>query len=255
MLLTGKLYSRDLQQRSRKSLRIGYDPAAVRVLRVIYLHADCMRSCRAICAASASRSRPAILTALRRLRRAYLLDQGHLPDAPDVPIDPARLPDQPCNDHRADHRRAVDLPPGAQVCRPQRRTDAGVTPANASTPSGSARGGACDCQKVLLFDKGVCGLTAAHAAVRRLRRTARTFAGREVFSSPHMSPKKMIGLSFTAPLAKAYEVFWQAVIPSCATVITSSRSGRSSSGSLRPAGGRRCPAGRGRPRRQTPWCR
>ena len=29
----------------------------------------------------------------------------------------------------------------------------------------------------------------------RLRRTARTFAGREVFSSPHMSPKKMIGLS------------------------------------------------------------
>ena len=29
----------------------------------------------------------------------------------------------------------------------------------------------------------------------RLRQTARTFAGREVFSSPHMSPKKMIGLS------------------------------------------------------------
>ena len=29
----------------------------------------------------------------------------------------------------------------------------------------------------------------------RLRRTARTFAGREVFSSPHMSPKKMIELS------------------------------------------------------------
>ena len=31
-------------------------------------------------------------------------------------------------------------------------------------------------------------------AVRR-RRTARTFAGRAVFSPPHMSPEKMIGLS------------------------------------------------------------
>ena len=41
----------------------------------------------------------------------------------------------------------------------------------------------------------------------RLRRTARTFAGREVFSSPHMSPKKMIRLSFAAPAAKLYEVF------------------------------------------------
>jgi len=49
--------------------------------------------------------------------------------------------------------------------------------------------------KVLLFDKGGCGLTAA-----------RTFAGRAVFSPPHMSPEKMIGLSFAAPAAKLYEV-------------------------------------------------
>ena len=42
-------------------------------------------------------------------------------------------------------------------------------------------------------------------AVRR-RRTARTFAGRAVFSPPHMSPEKMIPLSFAAPLVKGYEV-------------------------------------------------
>ena len=41
----------------------------------------------------------------------------------------------------------------------------------------------------------------------------------------------------------------------CAAWVTSSRSGRSSSGSSRPAGGWRCPAGRCRPSRQTPWCR
>ena len=51
------------------------------------------------------------------------------------------------------------------------------------------------------------GLPDCSARAVRLRRTARTFAGREVFSSPHMSPKKMIGLSFAAAAAKLYEVF------------------------------------------------
>ena len=56
------------------------------------------------------------------------------------------------------------------------------------------------------------GLPDCSARAVRLRRTARTFAGREVFSSPHMSPKKMIpllcrsicsGLSTAAPLGVA----------------------------------------------------
>ena len=51
-------------------------------------------------------------------------------------------------------------------------------------------------KKYYFFDKGICGLTAA-----------RTFAGREVFSPPHMSPEKMLGLSFAAASAKLYEVF------------------------------------------------
>ena len=51
------------------------------------------------------------------------------------------------------------------------------------------------------------GLPDCSARAVRLRRTARAFAGREVFSSPHMSPKKMIRLSFAAPAAKLYEVF------------------------------------------------
>ena len=38
-------------------------------------------------------------------------------------------------------------------------------------------------------------------------RPARTFAGRAVFSQPHMSPEKMIGFSFAAPLVKGCEVF------------------------------------------------
>ena len=38
-------------------------------------------------------------------------------------------------------------------------------------------------------------------------RYARTFAGRAVFSPPHMSPEKMIEFSFTAPAVKLYEVF------------------------------------------------
>jgi hypothetical protein len=54
-------------------------------------------------------------------------------------------------------------------------------------------------KKYYFFDKGVCGLT-----------TVRTFAGREVFSPTHMSPEKMIGLSFAAAAAKLYEVFGQA---------------------------------------------
>ena len=43
-------------------------------------------------------------------------------------------------------------------------------------------------------------------SLQRTRR-ARTFASRAVFSSPHMSPEKMIGLSFAASAAKLYEVF------------------------------------------------
>ncbi len=43
-------------------------------------------------------------------------------------------------------------------------------------------------------------------AVRR-RQTARTFAGRDVFSPPHMSPEKMIELFFTAPAVKLCEAF------------------------------------------------
>jgi len=38
-------------------------------------------------------------------------------------------------------------------------------------------------------------------------RILRTFASRAVFFPPHMSPKKMIGLSFAASAAKLYEVF------------------------------------------------
>ena len=51
----------------------------------------------------------------------------------------------------------------------------------------------------------------ANQLVDRFWRTARTFAGRAVFSQPRMSPEKMIGLSFAAPAAKLYEVFGQAV--------------------------------------------
>ena len=64
-------------------------------------------------------------------------------------------------------------------------------------------------KKYYFFDKGVCGLTAAHA-LSAFWRTVRTFAGREVFSPTHMSPEKMIGLSFAAAAAKLYEVFGQA---------------------------------------------
>ena len=53
------------------------------------------------------------------------------------------------------------------------------------------------------------GLPDCSALAVRRRRTTRTFAGREVFSSPHMSPKKMIGLSFAAAAAKGYEVLLQ----------------------------------------------
>ncbi len=48
-------------------------------------------------------------------------------------------------------------------------------------------------KKDSFLTKGGLPDCSAHAV--RLRRTARTFAGREVFSSPHMSPKKIIGLS------------------------------------------------------------
>ena len=48
-------------------------------------------------------------------------------------------------------------------------------------------------KKYYFLTKG--GLPDCSALAVRRRRTARTFAGREVFSSPHMSPKKMIGPS------------------------------------------------------------
>ena len=65
-------------------------------------------------------------------------------------------------------------------------------------PGGMLRTAAGCCQKVLLLTKGVCGLTAAHALSagggRRLR---------FVFSSPHMSPKKMNRIFFAPAGAKA----------------------------------------------------
>ena len=40
-------------------------------------------------------------------------------------------------------------------------------------PAASAAGGGVDCQKVLLFDTGICGLTAAHAPLAFGGRRAR----------------------------------------------------------------------------------
>ncbi|MBS1402481.1 MAG: hypothetical protein HPZ79_05795 [Oscillospiraceae bacterium] len=56
-------------------------------------------------------------------------------------------------------------------------------------------------QKSKLFCQGGLRPAAAHAP------QARTFAGREEFFPPHMSPEKMIEFSFAAPTAKLYEVF------------------------------------------------
>ena len=86
--------------------------------------------------------------------------------------------------HQRRHElRALSVPERAE--RPPYRTPAACP--------GIGTGGVLDCQKGILFDKGG-GLPDCSARAVRFRRTARTFAGREVFSSPHMSPKKMIGL-------------------------------------------------------------
>ena len=57
------------------------------------------------------------------------------------------------------------------------------------------------------------GVTAGTSATTFSPNDTCTFAGREVFSQPHMSPGKMIGLSFAAPAAKGYEVFDKPAAP------------------------------------------
>ena len=59
-------------------------------------------------------------------------------------------------------------------------------------------------KKYYFFDKEVGCLTASHSLSAGCGQLARLQA--EVFSSPHMSPKKMIGLSFAAAAAKLYEI-------------------------------------------------
>jgi len=60
--------------------------------------------------------------------------------------------------------------------------------------------------KSITFGQENCGLTASHALSASGGQRARLQA-EKYFSSPHMSPEKMIGLSFAASAAQGYEVF------------------------------------------------
>ncbi|MDD6077099.1 MAG: hypothetical protein PUB80_01545, partial [Clostridiales bacterium] len=62
------------------------------------------------------------------------------------------------------------------------------------------------------LSKSLAFLTEGDYGLPQRTRCARTFAGREVFFPPHMSPEKMIEFSFAAPAAKLCEAFFTILV-------------------------------------------